>query len=162
MTIYEWAQRWNIPPAALNELLNMPLPDSMAPIPGTESSIQQDIRLEASRTGRILWRNNNGAAVADDGRHLRFGLGNDSKRINDAFKSSDLIGITPVIIDACHVGRTIGVFTAVEVKRGDWSWSGTDREQAQWRYIQLVNRMGGFATFAKSTKDYEQCLKTNV
>lgn len=160
MNIHDWARRWNIPPDALRELLNMPLPELGANTIYTEASIQQDIRLEASRIGASLWRNNNGAAVADDGRHIRYGLGNDSPRINKAFKSSDLIGITPVMVTTAHVGLTFGIFTAIEVKRGDWQWSNTLREQAQWKYLQLVNSKGGFATFAKSIEDYKLCMNT--
>lgn len=158
MTLNEWQQRWQIPQQAMQELLTMPMPERAAHTPLTEAAIQQDIRLEASRIGCSLWRNNNGAAVTDDGRHLRFGLGNDSPRINQAFKSSDLIGITPVMVTADMVGRIFGIFTAVEVKHGGWSWSGTEREQAQWKYLQLVNGRGGFATFAKSKEDYRACL----
>lgn len=126
----------------------------------TEAAIQQDIRLIASKIGANLWRNNSGAVTTDDNRHIRFGLGNDSKNINDEFKSSDLIGITPLMITPQHIGRIVGVFTAIEVKHGGWSWSGNDRELAQWNYLQLIQNKGGFATFANSVEDYTQCLNT--
>lgn len=158
MNIHDWAMRWGIPAQAMSELLTMPLPDSV-PTQQTEAAVQVDTRLEASRNGNILWRNNNGAGMSDDGRYLRWGLGNDSKKINDEFKSSDLIGITPVTVAPYHVGRIFGIFTAVEVKRGNWSWSGNEREQAQWKYLQLVNSKGGFATFARSIEDYKACIR---
>ena len=157
MTLEQWAQRWGVPNAALIELLNMPLPRSVA-VDKTEAKVQQEIRLDSSRIGAAMWRNNNGAAKTDDGRQIRFGLGNDSKRINNEFKSSDLIGPTPVQIVQGHVGQTLGIFTAIECKRGDWSWSGTPREQAQWKFLQLVKHKGGFAGFAKSLEDYWRCL----
>lgn len=158
MTLNEWQQRWQIPAQAMQELLTMPLPEPAAHTVNTEAAIQGSIRLAASQISNNLWRNNNGAAVTDDGRHLRFGLGNDSPRINHAFKSSDLIGITPVMVTPQHVGRIFGIFTAVEVKHGGWFWSGTEREQAQWKYLTLIQSKGGFATFAKSIEDYKACL----
>ena len=161
MNIHEWVYRWQIPPQAISELLTMPLPISSHSVT-SEAAAQGSIRLAASQLGNTLWRNNNGAATTDDGRHLRFGLGNDSPRINKAFKSSDLIGITPVIVTPAHVGRMFGIFTAVEVKHGGWSWSGNEREQAQWKYLQLVNSKGGLATFAKSIEDYRACLKNII
>ena len=159
MTIHDWAIRWGIPAQAMSELLAMPLPES-APVMNTEAAIQGSIRLHASQLGNNLWRNNNGATETKDGRHLRYGLGNDSPRINKEFKSSDLIGITPVMVTPQHVGGVFGVFTAVEVKHGGWSWSGNEREQAQWKYIMLVRSKGGFAGFAKSIEDYKLCLTT--
>ncbi len=157
MNIYDWAVRLGVPHQALDELIAMPLPQSDAH-GQSEGAVQQDIRLYASQIGASLWRNNNGAAVDSTGRHIRYGLGNDSKRINDHFKSSDLIGITPMMVTPQHVGRMLGVFTAVEVKQGAWRWTGSPREQAQWKYLQLVASKGGIATFATSKEDYRRCL----
>lgn len=157
MNIHDWARRWNISHQALQELLDMPLPNS-DPTAETEGAVQAQVRLTASKIGAVLWRNNNGACVTDEGRHLRFGLGNDSKKINEKFKSSDLIGITPMRIGEQHLNKVVGLFTAFEIKHGSWYWTGTAREHAQWKYIQLVNHYGGIAGFAKSTKDYEECL----
>jgi len=151
--IYEWAARWGVSTEALNELLYMSIPDSQA-APGTEAAAQAEIRLAASQRGATLWRNNNGAATDQTGRHIRYGLGNDSAKINKEFKSSDLIGITPV-----QIGTQIyGIFTAIEVKRPGWKWTATEREQAQWKYMNVVRRHGGIATFATNKKDYETCL----
>jgi hypothetical protein len=61
-----------------------------------ESNIQQLIRLEASRLGCILWRNNTGMLRNDKGTPVRYGL---------CEGSSDLIGI--------YKGR----FVAIEVKQ---------------------------------------------
>lgn len=157
LNIYDWAVRWNIPHQALQELITMPLPTSPHS-DQSEAAVQQDIRLYASQIGASLWRNNNGAAQDATGRHIRYGLGNDSKRINDHFKSSDLIGITPMMVTPAHVGRMVGVFTAVEVKTFNWRYTGTDREQAQWKYLQLVASKGGIATFATSKEDYQKCI----
>jgi len=159
MNIHDWALRWGIPQQAMTELINMPLPNSTK-TKQTEGAVQTDLKLAASRIGANLWRNNNGADTLSNGLFMRWGLGNDSKNINDEFKSSDLIGITPVMVTPRHVGRIVGIFTAIEVKRGGWSWSGNERELAQWKYLQLVNSKGGFATFARSIEDYTQCLNT--
>jgi hypothetical protein len=157
MNIHEWAQRWNIPAQALDELLSVTVPETTRAT-GSEAAISQDIRLHASKTGRILWRNNSGAVTTEDRRHIRFGLGNDSEKINRHFKSSDLIGITPVTITPHHVGRMLGVFTAHESKAGNWKFRGTGRELAQQKYMQVVQRYGGFATFGKSIQEYELCI----
>lgn len=135
----------------------MPLPTFSAS-GQSEAVIQQDIRLYASQIGASLWRNNIGVAQDATGRHIRYGLGNDSKRINDQFKSSDLIGVTPMMITPAHVGRMVGVFTAIEVKQAGWQYGGSEREQAQWKYLQLVASKGGFATFATAKEDYAKCL----
>lgn len=135
----------------------------------TEASVQQDIRLEASRRGSIMWRNNNGACVDETGRHIRYGLANDSVKINKYFKSSDLIGITRVHIQPCHVGRIIGVFTATEVKHGGWIYNVRDlpdtqltdrelREKAQLAFMQKVVDLGGRACFANNVEDYLKCI----
>ena len=94
-----------------------------------------------------LFRNNVGALKAEDGRMVRFGLANDSKRRNGVLKSGDLIGIDPVLITSAHVGRTIGQFVSVECKRPGWQYSGTPREVAQLNWIQLVIASGGRAKF---------------
>ena len=123
----------------------------------SEAQVQTELRLAASGHGDHLWRNNVGAAVDASGRMIRYGLGNDSARLNEQIKSSDLIGITRVIVTPDMVGRVVGVFTAIEVKREDWGVSGvpTAREQAQAAFIQLVGRAGGRARFATCVADYE-------
>ena len=119
-----------------------------------EQDVQNLIRLEASTHGVHLFRNNSGAAVDRTGRAIRFGLGNDSIQLNKQLKSSDLIGITPYIIRPQDVGRLIGVFTAIEVKRSGWTWHGTDTERAQAAFTNLVQTSGGISGFASSVTDY--------
>jgi len=114
----------------------------------SESAIQQRVLLEASNRGMTLWRNNVGACRTDDGRMIRYGLANESERMNRSIKSSDLIGITPVLIMPEHVGRLIAVFTAIECKREGWRYSASDeRTQAQQRFIEFVQNHGGIAGF---------------
>lgn len=120
----------------------------------TETDIQSLIRVEASRLGAPLWRNNNGAAQDKTGRVVRYGLGNDSSKLNEVWKSSDLIGITPVLIRPEHVGQVWGIFTAVEVKAAGWSKPRNDRDRAQERFIKTVQEHGGIGFFADSIETY--------
>ena len=120
----------------------------------SEALNQQTIRLAAPSYGARLWRNNVGACRTDDGRQLRFGLGNDSAKINAHFKSSDLIGIEPVVIQPWMVGMTIGQFLAVEVKSDDFVARESDqRYVGQRNFHNIVTSLGGRAMFAKSVSD---------
>lgn len=153
MTLQEWANRWALPVEALHELQHVMINQATQPhgtetSESTESAVQQQIRMAACKRGARLWRNNSGAVTTDDGRHVRFGLGNDSKRMNTVIKSSDLIGVTPVIITDDHIGRTFGVFTSIEVKHPGWQYKNTDRESAQLNWINAIKNLGGFASFA--------------
>lgn len=153
-----WATRWGVPVEALAELAPALTPEyfppgGLHPIRAThETDTQARLRVAAGREGFPLWRNNNGKATAinDDGtkRHIRFGLGNDSKRVLDKIKSSDLIGCCPIEIGIEHVGRRVGIFTAVEVKHPLWKKPITDRDRAQEKFISVVRSLGGFAGFA--------------
>lgn len=88
-------------------------------------------------------------------RYVRYGLGNDSKKINDRFKSSDLVGITPVIIRPEHVGRTFGIFTGIEVKVGP---TDAARLAAQRNFLNHIRITGGIACFASGPNDYFKTL----
>ena len=114
----------------------------------SETDVQAIIRLEATRKGLRLWRNNVGAFQTPDGSYVRFGLANDSPRLNSIFKSSDLIGIRPIRITRDMVGMVIGQFVAREIKPEGWIYKGTDREKAQKAFIDLIKQLGGDAAFA--------------
>lgn len=120
----------------------------------SEKRVQALAALAAARSGnRWLLRNNSGAFEDDTGRQVRFGLGNVSKKFNEHMKSSDLVGIESVVITADMVGQTIGRFYAVEAKPEDWKYTGTDREEAQLKFIAKVNFMGGKAYFTNGVVD---------
>ncbi len=114
----------------------------------SETAIQQKRQLDSSKCGVRLWRNNVGAYYDNRGVPVRYGLCNESKQQNEKFKSSDLIGITPVVITQEMVGRTIGVFTAEECKKEGWVFNPKNkREVAQLNFINLVLSMGGVGRF---------------
>ena len=109
-----------------------------------ESAVQQRVQLEMARLGGLVWRNNVGVAQTEHGRPVRYGLCNESAQMNRRLKSSDLIGITPIVIQQHHMGQTMGVFTALECKASDWHMVPSDhRAQAQQRFIDLVRGVGG-------------------
>lgn len=151
-----WATRNGITAAAAGELMDLLAMPSMpdGPLSGkSEAASQVEIRLEAPALGTTLWRNNVGALLDDRGVPVRYGLANDSKKLNRHIKSSDLIGFHPLKIRQHHVGRTIAVFVGVEVKPGNWEWHGTDREVAQHRFASLICLAGGAAGFARGKQD---------
>jgi len=80
---------------------------------------------------------------------VRYGLGNDSAQVNSRLKSSDLIGITPVSVN----GNPVGVFTSYEIKKPGWRYTGTPREVAQLRWLELVVSLGGIGKFISDVGD---------
>ena len=154
MTLTTWAAKWGVPVAALQDLQRQigleepPVVLRDAP-PLSEATVQQQVRLAASKLGMRLWRNNNGATFDQDGRMIRYGLANDSASLNKRIKSHDLIGITPHVVTQADVGRTLGIFTSLEVKRGDWKYRGTEREVAQRAWMEIILSLGGISKFIK-------------
>ena len=149
--LHAWAIRWGIPHAALADLeamMGVGFADPTEKPGASEAAVQTLVRLEATRKGCRLWRNNVGAGELADGSFLRWGLANDSKEMNKNIKSGDLIGIRPQRVEAQHVGQVWGVFVSREIKPGGWQFSGTPREVAQRRWIELVLALGGDASFA--------------
>lgn len=154
MLFSKWAKKWSVSNAAVMELTELLVSSDCkkktSTIAISETASILRARLEYQNTGLgILWRNNVGAAKTEDGRHVRFGLANSSSRINSQFKSSDLIGITEVVISNHHIGRKIGIFTSIEVKKEGWKLRGGDRENAQARWISYVISRGGIAYFSE-------------
>lgn len=150
MTLQEWARRWNLPQEALDEMrssMMLELPVHQERPSNSEAATQQRVRLDAAQRGEILWRNNVGAMQDDTGRVVRYGLANESKAMNQSIKSSDLIGIRPLTVTPDHVGFKLGIFVAREVKAPGWRFSGTQRELAQQKFLDLVRLHGGDAAF---------------
>jgi hypothetical protein len=152
MILYQWATQWGVSLAAIKDLearLGIAGP-ALVPATGlSEAAVQTNVRLEASRVGARLWRNNVGAFHdPESGSFVRFGLANESEQMNKVLKSSDLIGVRPVTITPQMVGFTFGQLVCRECKPGNWHYSGTDREVAQLNWINLINALGGDAAFA--------------
>lgn len=161
--IYDWAIKWGVSLNALHDLqvqLTAAAP-STPHVVKSEAAVQQDIRLEWPKRGGRMWRNNVGAAFTKDGRPVRYGLNNDSKKINSVSKSGDLIGITPLLIQPIHIGHNIGVFTSIEVKKSGWVYNPTnEKEHAQFNWACLITSLGGYATFATTTEGLYETFKT--
>lgn len=112
------------------------------------------MRLAAAAAGIPLLRNNVGACRDKTGRLIRFGLGNDSSQLNRVFKSSDLIGIRPVMITEDMVGQVIGQFVAIECKREDFkARESDDRFTAQRNFGEWVIRHGGWFEFCQNAAE---------
>ena len=164
MTLADWKSRWGhqVPAQALAELTAilspvMPLP---APTRGhSEAAGAAQIRLAAGRAGVPLFRNNCGAMTDQTGRLIRFGLGNESPALNARWKSSDLIGLLPTVVQPSHVGRTLGLFLAVETKKPGWRLTpGDKRAQAQASFLQSVRGFGGVGGFCCTADDFAKLL----
>lgn len=150
--IYSWAVRHHVGMDALNELqrlMGMLGDHTMPPqVAGTsEAAVQSVVRLEAARKGVKLWRNNVGALIDSRGIPVRYGLANDSKQLNEAIKSADLIGWRPLRIGQQHVGHTVAQFVSRECKRRDWRYTGDPHEVAQLAWASLIVADGGDAAF---------------
>ncbi len=126
-----------------------------------ESTVSQEVQIQARYFNCTLLRNNSGACVDNQGNLVRFGLGNISKKHNENIKSSDLIGITKVKITPEMVGQTLGVFTALEVKKEAWNPEKKfdKRETAQSAFITWVKAQGGIASFIESVDRLKEIIK---
>src|SRR5687768_4201217 len=105
-----------------------------------ESEIQHEVRLAlGAQPGCVFYRNNVGQAqfVSPQGQvqHVKYGL---------CEGSSDLIGLATVLITTEMVGRPLGRFVALELKKPGAS-TAKDRREKQEMFRNLVNRMGGYA-----------------
>lgn len=111
-----------------------------------ETEIQNNIRLAASKAGWRLFRNNVGAGKLENGNYIRWGLANDSGKVNEHIKSGDLIGIRPVLITQDMVGSVIGQFVSREVKAPGWKYNPNNpRDVAQSRWAEMILLLGGDA-----------------
>nr|DAI72793.1 MAG TPA: Nuclease [Caudoviricetes sp.] len=143
-TLLEWQRKHGITAEALADLVTMvglDVPRSTKNTP--EARVQDEARLLASKMGWRLFRNNVGVLKDERGVPVRYGIANDSPAMNKRIKSSDLIGIRPVVITQDMVGSTIGQFVAREVKKAGWKYKGTEHEQAQLAFGTLIIGLGG-------------------
>ena len=143
-TLLEWQRKHGITADALADLVAIvglevePSEDATG-----EHKVQDDARLLASQMGWRLFRNNKGVLPDARGVPVRFGLCNETAALGKRLRSSDLIGIRPVVITPDMVGSTIGQFVAREVKKAGWKYKGTEHEEAQLAFGTLIIGLGG-------------------
>lgn len=141
----------------------------------SEASVLKRIMLAASRLGQTVWRNNVGKAWM--GKRLAFAYVTlvDSRGNSHVFApgdvvvlkqarfvefglvvgASDLIGIEQMIVTEADVGRTLGVFVALEVK------SKTGRaSREQKKFLGHIANHGGLAAIVRSPSDIPSNYKT--
>lgn len=158
--IYDWAKEWGVNAAAANDLIfrvikQAQVQSHQTDTIGSENAVQAAVRLEAQRHGVTLWRNNVGVLEDKRGVPVRFGLCNDTKKLNEHIKSGDLIGIKRVLIEPHHVGTYIGQFISRECKHSDWKYTNTAHEQAQLRWQQVILANGGDAKFTNGEGSFK-------
>ena len=108
-----------------------------------ETYIQQTMLPAISRGNCRMFRNNVGMLNG-----VKFGL---------CTGSSDLIGFTSKTITANDVGKTIAVFTAIEIK--------TEKGRAsepQKKFIEMVNKFGGIAGVCRSVEEAQKLVGREI
>lgn len=106
----------------------------------TEAALMRQIQVACTDNRTRLWRNNNGALRDQNGQLVKYGL---------APGSSDLIGIRMITITPEMVGRTVGVFCALEVKLP----TNNERPAIQLAFTRIVQCLGGVAGFVTSEQE---------
>ena len=102
----------------------------------------------ATHYNGLLYRNNSGALPDKEKNLVRFGLGNDSKQLNEIWKSPDSVGGIPITITPDMVGRTFLVLCGFEDKKPGWTLRPSDaRGHAQNNCLQDWRQAGGIAGF---------------
>lgn len=156
MVIREWGAAWGIPLAALLDLearmgrgwRDVEAEGTATGTAGSEARQQSLVRLDAAKHDVLLFRNNVGAFQDSTGRWVRYGLANDTPKMNKAFKSGDLIGLRKRLITPADVGKIIGQFVSREIKHETWVHTATEHEQGQDGWADLINSYGGDARYA--------------
>ncbi len=121
----------------------------------SERQILQKIQLAATKLGARIFRNNTAMAWAGKLERgpasVTLGPGDivlrNARPIHAGLckGGSDLIGWTPVKITGEHVGKTLAIFTAVEVKT-----EGVRVTPEQSAFLHTINDGGGIAILARS------------
>ena len=113
----------------------------------SESTVQRAIRVRLAQLKMPFLRYQVGTFITPQGGMIHIG----EKGL------SDLIGITPHVVTQADVGKTIGVFTALEVKQKGSS-TAKDRKENQGAFLRTVNRLGGLGAIVKSPEDAEKVV----
>lgn len=112
----------------------------------SETEIRKRIQVLLSENGCTMWRNNTGSLLNSKGIPVKFGL---------CVGSSDLIGLSPVLITKDMVGKTLAVFTAIEIKT-EHGKAATNKQKI---FIQHVIDSGGIAGIATSDNEAVSLIK---
>lgn len=72
--------------------------------------------------------------------------------------TSDLIGIRTIEITPDMVGKKIGQFVALEVKKENWHYTGNAHEREQHNFINVINNLGGLAGFVNSEDSLNELI----
>ncbi len=107
-----------------------------------ETEVQQRIRLAVGTLpGFRVWRNNSGKLPDPrTGRWVQFGVASPG--------GSDLIGYRSITITPDMVGRTVAVFTAIEVKTATGRATPEQR-----RFIDHIRTAGGISAIVRTTAE---------
>lgn len=111
-----------------------------------EKTLQAKIQIALGALGCRMFRNQVGTYRLKDGRVISSGL---------CKGSSDLIGITPYVVKESDVGKTVGVFTAVEVKTPTGKTG-----KLQENFIKFVQDNGGIGFVARDLEKIIESFKT--
>lgn len=120
-----------------------------------ENIVSKSIQNAAMFLNCVLFRNSVGLfTIIEKGkkRVVSVGLGTGS---------SDLIGYTTKTITPDMVGNKVAIFTAIEVKKGDWKPTKklNKHELNQQKFINKVKDAGGIAGFANSIDVFVNLVK---
>ena len=107
-----------------------------------EGIIQTNIRLLLGRMRMLFLRYNVGTFWTKDGRPVKIG----------ETGVSDLIGMVPHVVTQEDVGRTLGIFVALETKQVKDS-TDKERKKKQAAFLCAVNRGGGLGAIVRSEED---------
>ena len=156
----QWQIKYGVSDTAMLELFRIFQPDGTPHDDGkSESATSKTCELMSAKYGARIWRNNSGATKDENGRMIRYGLGNTSSRINAVMKSSDYIGFIPVTITPDMVGKRIAQFMALEMKKPGWKLLPSDkRGQAQAAFGSIVANGGGVFSFISAPQQFEELL----
>ena len=112
----------------------------------TESNIQREIQCSVDARAR-LWRLQVRNFLLADGRRV----------ISGTPGMSDLQGLVSITVTQAHVGQTLAVYAAIEVK-APGGRTKPERLAAQQQFIATVRQLGGRAGFATSVNEAHRIL----
>ncbi len=119
--------------------------------------------------GAVLWRNNVGlfyqgrAKTIKEAGMVKVNVGDvilsRPRRVHCGLDvgSSDLIGLTPVVVTPAMVGRTVAIFTSPEAKE-----PGEEPEPHQWDWIKAIQAHGGISFYFTSEEEAKLLLEANI